>query len=160
MDDPIHRPLVGLGVVRTPNGPDEIEEFDSTFSAVEINFPLGPITLTGPTTVRTFGKTGNTTGTFDTEIVSMSLTGNTPLGLITVQQDPGRPSQGQTTITDIGGGLFHIESFFDVFTELSPDGGHTWIPSDSSTHMVLEPEPATLAILALGVIPVLARRRR
>ena len=33
------------------------------------------------------------------------------------------PSPGRTTITDIGGGLYQIDSFFDVFTELSIDGG-------------------------------------
>jgi hypothetical protein len=130
-----------LGVIRTPDGDDEIEDFESEFSAVEIGLGGGPVTLTGPVTVRTTGRLLSTTGTFDTEIVSMSLSGNTPLGHIQIRQDPSRASTGQTDITDIGGGLYHIDSFFDVFTEFSPDGGATWIPSDSSTHMFLVPEP-------------------
>ena len=142
LDDPVHRPLVGT-TVRTPVGPDEMEHFDSVFTANEIG--LGPITLTGPTTVRTLNKVGNTTGTFDTEIVSMNLTGSTAFGPIIIREDYYAPSAGQTTITDIGGGLYHIDSFFDVFTELSVDGGMSWIASDYPTRMELAP---------LSLIPV------
>ena len=162
LDDPIHRPLLGGGVNRFDDGfGNEIEEFDSMFMAVEIGHGFGPIMLQGPTVVRTLGKTGNTTGTFDTEIISMSLTGNTPMGPIIINQDPVRATLGQTTITDLGGGLYEIDSFFDVYTHLYAGG--TWYVSDYSTHMQLVPEPATLGILALGLIPVVlgrARRRR
>ncbi|HIJ67491.1 MAG TPA: PEP-CTERM sorting domain-containing protein, partial [Planctomycetes bacterium] len=38
-------------------------------------------------------------------------------------------------------------------TELSVDGGATWIPANDSIRMVLViPEPATIAILALGAL--------
>ena len=76
-----------------------------------------------------------------------------------MQEDPIRPLMGQTDITDLGGELYHIDSFFDVFTELSVDGG-SWIACDSSTHMYLTPEPGTLSLLALGGLAVLRRRRR
>jgi hypothetical protein len=153
LDDPIHRPLADTAI-RTVDGADELEEFDSQFIATEIGTGLGSITLTGPVTVRTTGKVGNTTGTFDTEMVSMSLSG----GGVLVRQDPTRPTLGVTTITDIGGGLYQIDSFFDVFTELSVDSGLNWIPSDSSTHMVLVPEPATMLLLAFGGL--LIRKRK
>jgi hypothetical protein len=72
-----------------------------------------------------------------------------------------RPSTGLTDITDLGGGLYHIDSFFDVFTELSIDGGSSWIPSDYSTRMTLvTPEPTTLALLGLGVVALLLRKRQ
>ena len=157
LDDPSHDRF--LNVVRTPLGPDELESFDSDFSAVEVGMGLGPMMLTGPVQVITSGKVGNTTGTFDTEIIAMSLTSNTPLGVITVRQDPNRATLGQTTITDIGGGLYQIDSFFDVFTELSVDGGASWIPSDTSTHMRLTPEPATLALMLMGAVALLRGRR-
>lgn len=149
LDDPLHRPFPGTAI-RTDIGLDEREMFDSEFTAFEIGLGLGPLTLTGPVEVLTRGKAGNTTGTFDTEIVSMSLSGNVPgLGQILIREDPARSSPGSTTITDLGGGLYHIDSFFDVFTELSVDGGNSWIPSDASTRMTLIPEPASLSLIGL-----------
>jgi len=40
-------------------------------------------------------------------------------GPIQVRESPTLQSTGQTTITDQGSGLVRIDSFFDVFTELS-----------------------------------------
>ena len=90
----------------------------------------------------------------------MSLSGNTLLGMILVRQDPNRPSTGMTDITDLGGGLYHIDSFFDVFTELSVDGGTRWIPSDGSTHMFLVPELCSAVLLTIGAAALFRRRRR
>ena len=42
-----------------------------------------------------------------------------------VRESPTLASLGQTTITDIGGGSFKIDSFFDIFTKLSLDNGVT-----------------------------------
>ena len=80
-----------------------------------------------------------------------------------IRESPTLASVGQTTITDIGGGMYRIDSFFDVFTELSVDGGNSWIPSDSSTRVTLEsPEPSTFALLGLGMVVAhrLHRRQR
>ncbi len=166
LDDPSHTPFVG-GAIRERVGDDELETFDSEFSAIEIgggptSVPggLGPITLTGPVTVLTSNRYLSTTGTFDTEIVAMSLSGNVPgVGLIAIRQDQARQTLGQTSITDLGGGLYQIDSFFDVFTELSVDGGGSWIPSDTSTHMFLVPEPTTLTLLAVVSLALIRRRR-
>jgi hypothetical protein len=159
LDDPMHKPITD-NVFRTPDGNDEIETFDSVFDAVEIGLGLGPITLTGPVEVRTRNRLLSTAGLFDTEIVSMSLSGNTPMGLIMIREDPTRASTGQTDILDLGGGLYHIDSFFDVFTELSVDGGASWIASDYGTRMYLVPEPGTIALLTFGGATLLLRRRR
>ena len=156
LDDPIHDRFTN--VQRETVGTDELETFDSFFSAVEIGLGLGPITLTGPVQVLVHDRALSTAGLFDTEIVSMSLSGNTPLGPIIVREDPYLPTMGQTDITDLGGGVYHIDSFFDVFTELSVDGGSSWIACDASTRMYLTPEPATLALLAGGGLMVLVRR--
>ena len=158
LDGPRHRPLVDT-VFRERVGDDEMETFDSVFTAVEIGQGFGPIVLTGPVVVRTFDRVLSTTGRFDTEIVSMSLSGNSPAETVMIRQDAERASVGSTEITDLGGGLYHIDSFFDVFTELSVDGGGTWVSSRDSTHMFLIPEPVTMSLLALGGA-ILTRRRR
>ncbi len=94
-----------------------------------------------------FAKAGNTTGTFQTEMLQLDLSG----GGIMVRESPALASLGQTTITDIGGGLFKIDSFFDVFSEASLDFGSTWYQSTGSRRVQLVPEPTSLALLALGL---------
>ena len=159
--NPIHSGFTGIS--RVPSGPDEIETFGSIFQGDIYTWPglvfQGPITMNGTTVVRTFGRANSTpqTGTFQTEMLSMDLSG----GGVLVRESPTLATTGQTTITDIGGGNFHIDSFFDVFTELSMDGGNNWIPSDTSTHMVLNlPEPGRVVLLGMGLVALIFHRRR
>src|SRR5260370_35996004 len=51
---------------------------------------------------------------------------------------PPLASLGQTSSQPLPAGGFMIASFFDVFTELSTDGGQTWSPSTGSTYMELQ----------------------
>jgi hypothetical protein len=60
-------------------------------------------------------------------MISMSLSGSVGGSNIQIRESPTLQSLGATTITDLGGGLWEIDSFFDVFTELSVDGG-PWVP--------------------------------
>ena len=81
------------------------------------------MTANGRVQTIAYGKgPGSITGTFQTEMLGMNLIGT---GGVMIRESPSRPSLGQTKITDIGVGLYHIDSFFDVFTELSLDGGAT-----------------------------------
>ena len=162
---PVVRPLVSTAV-RSDDGTDEQVVFEAIFEGVETALGIGTVSMTGPVTIVAREKAGETTGTFDTEIVSMSLAGGTVSQPILVRESLGLESLGTTVIADIGGGQFQIDSFFDVFTELSLDGGSTWVPSDTSTRLTLTtPEPAALTLLmlagvALGVRRVLSRTRR
>jgi hypothetical protein len=91
--------------------------------------------LSGPLSVETFGKFGNTLGTFNTQMLSMDLRGSVGSHSVEIITDPSQASTGQTTIADNGGGTFHITSFFDVFTELSLDGG-SFIPQSNGPALV------------------------
>jgi hypothetical protein len=158
-----HKGFTNIMISTTPSG-DEIENFDSMLDAmVSVGAaPPVPVLMTGPVSTLVLGKAGHVTGTFDTEMLSMSLTGMTPLGPIMIRESPTLPSLGKTSISDIGGGLYHIDSFFDVFTELSIDGGQQWIPSEGPTHVRLCPEPTSIALVSLALVGLvgLARRRR
>jgi len=80
---------------------------------------------------------------------------------VTIRESPTLTSTGQTTITPQGDG-FHVSSFFDVFTELSLDGGNTWTPNiGAASHFESTPEPTTL-LLTGGALILLGRtiRRR
>jgi hypothetical protein len=136
-------------------GNDERETFYAVFTADEIETGLGPITLTGPVEMVHYDRMLSTTGTFDAEIVSMSLSS----GDLMIREDPGRASTGRTDIADLGGELYQIDSFFDVYTEYSPDGGSNWYDSDGSTNIYLVPEPATIILFSLGGLTLLRRRR-
>jgi hypothetical protein len=86
---------------------------------------------------------------------------------IQIRESPTLPSSGQTSVTAGGDGLFRISSFFDVFTELSIDGGITWTPGSNSMHLeggpaIVTPEPSSCVLWLFGLIAVsyVGRRRR
>ncbi len=153
LQDIRHRPFASPPPQITIVGSDEQESFESSLTGTAIITSAGlgldgvavPVNLTGPVQTLVRGKADTTTGTFQTEILSMDLSGDvsvgTPTGTLTlpivVQVSPSQESQGGTQITDLGGGQFRIDSFFDVFTELSVDGGQNFIPSTSSTRVDL-----------------------
>lgn len=62
-----------------------------------------------------------TTGTYSTEMVGMNLSGSSPVGSVSITESASHASTGSTEITDTADGVI-IESWFDVWTELSING--------------------------------------
>jgi len=89
----------------------------------------------------------------------MSLTGGSlPPGVL-LRESPTLPSLGQSIVTPVEGG-FQVDSFFDVFTELSIDGGQSWIPSNGPTRLEIDaPEPSAAVLGLLGLLAVGFRLR-
>lgn len=114
-------------------------------------------------------------GSFQTEMLQMELVGNSlTLGPYRLRESPTRQSLG--AVRDVlPPGVPVIDSFFDVFTELSLDGGQTWLPSmgdgddpsESSDRFSTPapqiadvPEPSTLALLGAGALLFASRIRK
>ena len=157
----IHQPFAVTGRFPQADG-SEIEEFSSTLDGLfSVNgSPFSPFHAEGPamTRVNYPAGGGGPLGTFPTEMLSLNLVGAGAM----IRESPTLQSQGLTQVQNVPGG-FQIDSFFDVFTELSVDGGATWIPASSGpAHVELKvvPEPATAALLAFGAFGLLGMRRR
>jgi hypothetical protein len=86
--------------------------------------------------------------TFDTEMISMDLTGIHPIPLngggamhLGLKLVEGQPSafDGHVTVLKLAGGGndFSVDSFFDVFVELSVDGGSTYHQSTLNSQLRL-----------------------
>jgi len=161
-----HQPFAGIPPQNLPDG--ERHHFESQVRGeVSINGgPAQPFVANGPVDTVAYGRSPGPgqLGTFDTEMLSMNLIGS--FGVM-IRESPTRQSLGKTSVTDIGGGMYHIDSFFDVFTELSLDGGQSWMESvdasgaSASTRVILGiPEPASFALLALGLFGAFGFARR
>ena len=119
--------------------------FDITF---RIDFLGGPDTKTGMGRGHVMGDgidTSPSVRSFDTEMLMLELSGS---GFM-LRESPTKASTGQSMIQELSGGRFGIDSFFDVFTELSLDGGQTWLPADGAMRMTTIPEPSSLVLAAV-----------
>jgi PEP-CTERM motif-containing protein len=104
-------------------------------------------------------------GRYVTEILQLDVIFGTGLGRtdVRLRESPTLTSTGVTTIAPQSDGTFRIDSFFDVFTELSVDGGQSWIPASGPIHLASTPEPSSIVLAALGFAGLAAwcwRRRK
>jgi hypothetical protein len=100
--------------------------------------------------------------TIQTQILALDISGGQFPPNVDLRVSPTIPSTGTTTFDPLPGGGFHINSFFDIFTELSLDGGQTWTPSTGSSRAMLTPlpEPSSVVLLGVGMAVVLFARLR
>jgi len=80
---------------------------------------------------------------FDTEMLQLDIVGGLLPGGVMVRESPTRASTGKTVTQGIGGG-FMIDSFFDIFTELSIDGGQSWLPALEAVAVDLTIDPTQI----------------
>jgi PEP-CTERM motif-containing protein len=127
--------------------------------------PLGLVTLTGTVEQEVLGRTTATqTGSWATELLAVNLAGTVLGHNLTMTLDSGTPSTGTTSIVPItvdgnNNGTFRVDSFFDVFVDLTLDTP-TPLHATRSAHLEAAPEPASVALLTMGLLSLAASRRR
>ncbi|MGQ0701863.1 MAG: hypothetical protein ACT4PM_01870 [Gemmatimonadales bacterium] len=87
----------------------------------------------------TFAELRGSSRVFDTELTKFELGGGSLPANILIRESPDRRSVGRTTITALAGGQHRIETYYDVWLELSLDGGRSWNPAQASVRMTLAP---------------------
>lgn len=151
--------LIGLNhhhftnVIVSDNGVDQFETFNSVVTAQLFGPGIAgheDVTLTGVVNTKVSNyNSGNRFGTFDTEILSMSLCGMTSVGNIC--EGIGSLSTGQTTITNLGGGIARVTSYFVVNSSVTVNGSGPFnavAPTLMTFHV---PEPPMTLLMGLGV---------
>jgi hypothetical protein len=129
---------------------------------------VGTLSLAGLTGLTFFDSPGDEDLDFDplsanaTQITSMSLAGtfqgdSGSMG-VSMFQSSSFATTGEHNVFDGGAGTFGIDSFFDLFTELSLDGGPR-IPSQASLYVGYVPEPTSFGLLALALAGFVLYRR-
>ncbi|MDP2209179.1 MAG: hypothetical protein Q8K98_10485, partial [Bacteroidota bacterium] len=120
----------------------------SSTQTVSLNFTKISFSYDGGVTKTDYSATGEMqirlshvadvggTRVFDTEMLMMNLSGGTLPGGVMVRESPTKASLGRTSFRSIPeNSRFKISSFFDVFTEVSLDGGATWTPASEAVSL-------------------------
>jgi hypothetical protein len=89
------------------------------------------------------------TRVFDTEMIMMNLYGGTLPGGVMVRESPTLQSKGRLKIINIGSSGedgVSVSSFFDIFTEISLDGGATWTPASEAVSLDFSSSPPSISV--------------
>jgi hypothetical protein len=149
-----------------PSGQDIVANATLTGN-VTTQSTVEPVVLTGTVEEEVLGRSATTpTGNWTTQILSFDLGGPVLGGTLDLGLDTSHASTGGASVDAVPGqdGLFSVDSFFDVFVELTFQGlpGGPLSATRGPFAVSLAPEPATLVLLAgpmLG-LAILRRSRR
>lgn len=133
-------------------GTSEVHSFFDVFTELSFEVPGSPVAIRESPTKQTLRLNGLPPG----EPVLMEILEDLDLSSVLppnvlIRESPTLASTGQTTYTPLGNGVYRIDSFFDVFTELSLDGGQSWTPGSPLHLEGGVPEPSTLILVGLGL---------
>jgi hypothetical protein len=112
-----------------------------------------PVTIAPEGTARAALTVSGGTRSFDTEMLQLDLSGGTLPSDLQFRESPSQPSLGSLTAIEAGS-RFQISSFFDVFLEVSSDGGTTWLPAATPVLLDLAPPPVVTLNRSLNVVRV------
>ena len=71
---------------------------------------------------------------FDTEMLSLNISGGSLPAGVMIRESPTRASLGQHCILALDVG-FMVASMFDINLEVSVDGGQMWSPANAPVHV-------------------------
>ncbi len=134
----------------TTRGATATADYNATFvGQLVLAPPVVPATTTHPLNLLvhmveriTLAEDQGGVRTFDTELVTFELGGSTAPGGALVRESPALFSAGRTVITSLSGGRYRIESSYDVWLEISLDGGRSWNQAEGVVRMTLgQPTP-------------------
>jgi hypothetical protein len=150
-----------------PLGGSDTHTFDSTVEfdlsqdgGLTYTHAAAPATVTVTITART--NYDGYTVYYDTEMTQLYASGGGLPPGIAIRESPTKQSLGRTTSSGGGGsgGVgYQIDSFFDVYTEITT-GGSSWLPTTSGpAEVILQPEtvpvtPVTITGIAPSVLGI------
>ena len=139
--------------------------FDVFFDIAPSGGSFGTDHLQGPVQVDVGPATPDLslpdTQDYSTQVTGLNLTGTSSQVELRLSL-PEPPIITFSTVTHVGPSGYSFGSFFDVWAELSMDGGNTWSAGATPLSVQGLPEPETYAMLlaGLGLLALAARRRR
>lgn len=146
-----------------PAGQDIVSgaTFTTLLSDLSTGAPIGTVTLSGTFEQLVEGRTTPTEpGDFPTELLNLDFSGPVLGHTLTVTLDASHSSTGETSVEPVGRNEFRIDSFFDVFVDLSLDTNPPLSTTRGPLTLTLVPEPATIALLVLPLLGLIGLRRR
>ncbi len=131
VNNPIHYAFSGGGPP-PPSGSNVVHTFSSVvdFTVFPNGLPNGNRQRAPAQVVVRMQHVADNNGirVFQTEMLQLDIAGGTLPANVRMRESPTLASTGMTTIQPTATG-FEVQSFFDIFTEMSTDGGATWMAS-------------------------------